>query len=149
MTSKHTTSTLTRVSLPKKPIRWIGGVLHPHGCKHHGKPMRVAAWIDGAGSILSAAIVEGHGPTVLRDLLDELLVEVDDERRPATLTVWPSVRSAFSGLEYPPVTIARDDFLLVVIEDEADCGGIPGRLQVRTGSARARKLRPGAARPAT
>jgi hypothetical protein len=49
------------------------------------------------------------------------------------------VRAAFSGLEYPTVSVVRDDFLILVIEDEADVGQIPGRLPVRTGSARAHK----------
>lgn len=133
MASKHPISTPTRLSLPAAPTRWIGGVVRPRGCKHCGKPMRVAAWIDSAGSLLAAAIVEGHGPTVLRELLDQRLAEIDDERRPATLTVRPSERTAFSDLEYPAVTIARDDFLIVVIEDQADFGWIPGRLPVRTG----------------
>ena len=134
--SQHPTP--TRLSLPTPSIRWIGGVVRPRGCKHRGKPMRLAAWIDSAGSVLGAAIVEGHGPTVLREMLDELLVTVADERRPQRLTVWPSVHAAFSDLEYPTVIVERDDFLTVVIEDEADFGH---RLPTRTGSARAQKPR--------
>lgn len=147
MASKHPTP--TRSTLRSAPTHWIGGVVRPRGCTHRGKPMRVAAWIDSAGTILSAAIVEGHGPTVLRELLDALLVEVGDQRRPQTLTVWPSERAAFSGLEYPVVTVERDTFLSLVIEDEADFGRIPGRLPTRSGDARAHKPRPASARPST
>lgn len=126
----------TRSTLPAAPTRWIGGVIRPRRCTHRGKPMRLAAWIDSAGSILAAAIVEGHGPTVLREMLDELLVEVDEPRRPQTLTVSPDVRAAFAGLEYPAVTVERDEFLILVIEDEVDFGRIPGGLPARVGERR-------------
>lgn len=116
-----------------KTIRWIGGIVRPHGCKHGGKPMRVAAWITSAGSLLGAAIVEGHGPTVLAALLTELLASTNADERPNELVVWPSARAAFAGLEYPPVVVERNNFLTVVIDDEVEFGHIPGRLSVRKG----------------
>lgn len=133
MPSKHPTSTAASPSPLTPAPRWIGGVVRPRGFRHQGKPMRVAAWIDSGGSLLAAAIVEGHGPTVLRQLLDELLITVDDEQRPRGLTVWPSAGASFSNLEYPVVSLERDRFLTVVIEDEADDGQIPGYLPVRAG----------------
>jgi hypothetical protein len=115
----------------ERAIRWIGGVVRPHGLKHRGKPMRVAAWIDSSGSVVAAAIVDGHGPTVLRELFEERLAQTESGKRPGELVVWPSVRAAFRGLEYPAVLVERDTFLTVVIEDQADCGWIPGGLPVR------------------
>lgn len=123
----------TTLTTPARPptIRWIGGVLRPYRCKHRGKPMRVAAWITRSGSLLSAAIVEGHGPTVLRELLTELLASTSEAARPSELVVWPNVRAAFADLEYPPVVVEHDIFLTVVIEDHHDAGHIPWQLQVR------------------
>ena len=118
---------------PTRQIRWIGGVLRPHHCTYRGKPVRVAAWITSCGSLIGAAIVDGHGPTVLRELLTELLAEAPADKRPTQLTVWPSVRAAFRQVEYPPVHVERDEFLSVVIDDEVDAGQIPGRLPVRSG----------------
>jgi hypothetical protein len=117
----------------ERSIRWIGGVIRPRGLQHRGKPMRVAAWIDQSGSLVGAAIVEGHGPTVLRELLDEQLLRTEAARRPNELVVWPSVRAAVRGLEYPTVTVEHDGFLSVVVEDLADFGQIPGGLPVRVG----------------
>jgi hypothetical protein len=127
--TKHSTTLSPR----ERSIRWIGGVIRPRGLLHRGKPMRVAAWIDQSGSLVGAAIVEGHGPTVLRELLDEQLLQTEPDQRPNELVVWPSVRAAFHGLEYPTVSFERDRFLTVVVEDLADFGQIPAGLRVRVG----------------
>jgi hypothetical protein len=125
-------SPLDPVTQPQQ-VRWIGGVLRPRGCTYRGKPLRVAAWITSCGSLVGAAIVDGHGPTVLRELLTDLLTQAPEDRRPTQLVVWPSVRAAFRRFEYPPVSVEQDQFLSVVIGDEVDCGYIPGRLSVRSG----------------
>jgi hypothetical protein len=126
--TKHSLATLRP---RERSIRWIGGVIRPRGILHRGKPMRVAAWIDPSGSLVGAAIVEGHGPTVLRELLDEQLLRTEAAQRPNELVVWPSVRAAFHGLEFPTVIVEQDGFLSVVVEDLADFGRIPGDLPVR------------------
>ncbi|PRP94593.1 hypothetical protein [Enhygromyxa salina] len=130
-----TKPSLTTPSSHARATRWTGGVIRPRGLRHRGKPMRVAAWIDRSGSIVAAAIVEGHGPTVLRELLEEQLSRTEAPQRPGEVVVWPSVRAAFRGLEYPAVIVEHDSFLTVVIEDHVDFGKIPGALPVRVGSA--------------
>ncbi len=118
---------------PTRAIRWIGGIVRPRGCKYRGKPMRVAAWITDSGSIVAAAIVVGHGPTVLHELLGEQLARADEARRPTELVVSPMVCAAFLTIEYPPVFVEREPFLKLVIDDAADAGQIPGRLPIRRG----------------
>lgn len=120
-------------ALTPQPLRWIGGVVRPRRLRRKGKPMRVAAWMTDSGNILGAAIVEGHGPTVLRQLLDELLLVAPADRRPDRLVVWPSVRGAFGTLAFPQASFDRDRFLKIVIEDQVSFGFIPGRLPVRRG----------------
>ncbi|PRQ04185.1 hypothetical protein ENSA5_10230 [Enhygromyxa salina] len=134
-TPKHSLTTPNASERANQPraIQWIGGVVRPRGFRHRGKPMRVAVWIDRAGSIVSAAIVEGHGPSVLRELLEEQLAQTEAAKRPSELVVWPNVRAAFRGLEYPAVVVEHDAFLTVVVEDQADFGRIPGTLPVRVG----------------
>lgn len=134
------TATSTQSPLPSTTahdIRWIGGVTRPRGLFYRGKPMRVAAWIDPSGWILAAAIVDGHGPTVLKQLLEEALACTQATKRPSKLVVWPSARAAFRGHEYPPVVVERDLFLTVVIDDLADCGRLVAELPVRVGQAAA------------
>ena len=110
-----------------RSITWIGGVVRPYGMQG----LRVAAWITRGGSLVGAAIVDGHGPSVLGELLDEQLQRAPAERRPDRIVVWPADRAAVRGLQFPPVTLEREGFLKVVIEDLADAGQIPGRLPVR------------------
>ena len=104
------------------------------GCSRGGKPLRVAAWVC-SGTVLGAAIVDGHGPAVLRELLDELLASTAEHRRATRLIVWPNAQGAVRDLAYPPVSVEHDPFLTVVIEDLADFGQIPGALPVRSASA--------------
>lgn len=118
------------VSSVRLPVRWIGGVVQPRGLRRDGKPLRVAAWITSGGVVLEAADVDGHGPTVLREMLNELLATTTEDKRPGRITVWPSVRAAFRDIEYPHVVVERDRFLTVVIEDDADAG-FPWGLSVR------------------
>jgi hypothetical protein len=129
----HTPNTHTPNTSYQPSTRWIGGVVRPHALRHRGKPMRVAAWADSSGVLIGAAIVEGHGPTVLRELFDELLGAVDAAARPSRLTVWPNSHVAFRGLEYPLLIVEHDPFLTLVVEDEADVGRISA-LPVRVGS---------------
>lgn len=121
---------------PRAPeIRWIGGVVRVPGLSHAGKPMRVAAWITRAGQVLGAAIVEGHGPSLLREMLAELLARTDAQHRPSKVVVWPSVRAAFRDMEFPPVTVDKEMFLSVVIGDHADVGFRALPLTVRSAEA--------------
>lgn len=120
-------------SLTKPSARWIGGIVRVRGFHRDGKPLRVAAWITRSGDVLDAVIVEGHGPSVLRELFCELLARAGAHRGPAEVVVWPSARAAFRDLQYPEIRVERDLFLSVVIEDQADAGFIPGRLAVRRG----------------
>lgn len=113
--------------------RWIGGIVPVRGFRHLGKPMRVAAWITPVGIEIAAAIVEGHGPTVLRALLDDALRKTAPSGRPSRLVVWPVAQAAFRDLKGLPVDVHRDEFLKVVVEDGADAGQIPGDLPVRCG----------------
>lgn len=117
--------------LQLQPREWTGGVHRVRGLRHLGRPMRVAAWIDSSGNLLTAAIVEGHGPSVLLELLEDLLGETPPESRPERITVWPSAAKAFRRLQYPAVSFERDGFLSVVVEDQADFGNIPGDLPIR------------------
>jgi hypothetical protein len=116
-----------------KSETWIGGVCGLHGFKHAGKPMRVAAWMTSSGNVLGAAIVEAKGPAVLRQLFDELMESKASEELPARVIVWPSARAAFRDVVHPPVTVERNEFLRVVIEDQASFGRYPGELEVRRG----------------
>lgn len=131
MTSKQRPPATSSTYQPS-PIRWTGGVLRPYGYKHQDKPMRIAAWINNSGDLLAGAIVEGHGPTVLRELLTELLERTPEAKRPIRLVVWPNVRAAFANVEYPPVEVDRDRFLTVVVGDHGDAGRM-FELPVRVG----------------
>lgn len=111
--------------------RWIGGVVRPRGFVHDGKPMRLAVWITHDGTLIDACIVRGHGPTLLRDLLDEVLALAPPEERATELVVWPAVAKAFADLEFPQVEVRRDEFLRIVVEDLADAGQVPQGLRTR------------------
>ena len=108
-----------------RPVRWVGGVLRPYGFKHAGKPMRLAAWMTSAGTLIDAAIVVRNGPTVLRAMLDEQLLIAEASRRPSEVVVWPGTKSAFRDLSFPSVTVRRDEFLRTVVEDLCDFGQLP------------------------
>lgn len=114
-------------------MTWIGGVSNVSGLLHAGKRLRVAAWITASGHLLRAAIVEAKGPAVLRQLFDELMEGLSSEELPTRLIVWPTARAAFRDVVYPPVTVEKNEFLRVVVEDQADAGRIPGNLEVRRG----------------
>ena len=114
-------------SLRSRSIIWIGGVVRIGGMPGQ----RVAAWITSAGRVVDAAIVDGHGPTVLGEMLGELLQRVPADQRPDELVVWPADRAAVGGLQFPPVTLERDGFLKVVVWDQWYAGAYPDRLSVR------------------
>lgn len=138
MGSNKTTSNETAVSAKTPPegaskVTWIGGISNVSGFLHAGKRLRVAAWITASGHLLTAAIVEAKGPAVLRQLFSELMERLPSEELPTRVVVWPTARAAFRDVVYPPVTVEKNEFLRVVVEDQADAGMIPGNLEVRRG----------------
>jgi hypothetical protein len=115
-------------------LDWIGGVVRVKIYSNGWRSVRVAAWARPYGELLAAAIVEGHGPTVLRELFDEAMEQAGRHERPTRLIVWPSAERPFRAFEYPEVVVHADPFLKLLVEDAADFGTIPGSLDVRTGS---------------
>jgi len=119
-------------SLPSpSPVRWVGGIVNPRGFRQGGKPMRLAVWMTSGGTLVDTAIVTGHGPTVLRRMLDEQLARVEADRRPSHVRVWPSVKAAFRDLSFPTVEVEKDLFLKVVVEDQCSFGHLPHDAPVR------------------
>ena len=92
--------------------------------------MRVAAWMTEELSLACAAIVEGNGNAVLRMLLDEELERLEPELRPTELVVWPSARSAVRGCGLP-VTVDKDEFVRVILDDMSCAGTLRRQIPVR------------------
>lgn len=111
-------------------VRWTGAVVRVFNLLHQGKPMRVAAWMTHELSLACAAIVEGNGNAVLRQLLDEEIARLPPERRPTELVVWPSAKAAVRGSSLP-VTIQKNEFVRVILDDMSCAGTLRREIPVR------------------
>ena len=106
-------------------VRVFGGLVH------QGKPLRVAAWMTEDLRLASAAIVEGNGNALLRVLLDEQLERLPIDLRPTELIVWPSAAPAVRGMVGMPVTVEKDCFVKVILDDMVCAGTLRRQIPVR------------------
>ncbi len=95
--------------------------------------MRLAVWMTSSGRLLDVAIVERHGPFLLRVMLDEQLMLAKEQERPCEVVVWPSVAAAFRTMRFPAVIVEKAMFLKTVVEDQCDFGHLPHGVPARAG----------------
>jgi len=92
--------------------------------------MRVAAWMTDSLRLATAAIVEGNGNAVLRQLLDEERARLSVDEQPTELVVWPSARSAVRGVPLP-IKFEKDEFVKVLLDDMSCAGTLRRQIPVR------------------